>query len=179
MAQDVTLAAGSNAIDRGVRLANINDGFRGTAPDLGALEVGCACGLVGEGALRDERGVEAAERGLGFVEEGAMARKVVEVRARRGDRRGAARREVGPHRFELGGIAAYEMKPCAPRSEAPRHGLRDRGGRAENDDSLEPHRVTRRQKLDENAGSTCALNSSRFGNDARKVAGDMRASFAG
>lgn len=39
--QDVTLASGSKALDRGLVLPNINDGFTGTAPDLGALEAGC------------------------------------------------------------------------------------------------------------------------------------------
>ncbi len=39
--QDVTLAAGSKALDRGLVLPNINDGFTGSAPDLGALESGC------------------------------------------------------------------------------------------------------------------------------------------
>lgn len=34
------LRAGSAAIDRGTALPNINDGFSGKAPDLGALEVG-------------------------------------------------------------------------------------------------------------------------------------------
>jgi hypothetical protein len=37
---DVSLHASSNAIDRGMALSNINDGFSGTAPDLGALERG-------------------------------------------------------------------------------------------------------------------------------------------
>jgi hypothetical protein len=37
---DFTLRKGSAAIDRGVALPNVNDGFTGTAPDLGALEVG-------------------------------------------------------------------------------------------------------------------------------------------
>lgn len=36
-----TLAAGSNAIDRGEPLAGINDGFVGAGPDLGAWELGC------------------------------------------------------------------------------------------------------------------------------------------
>ena len=35
------LGASSLAIDRGVVLANLDDGFRGAAPDLGALEAGC------------------------------------------------------------------------------------------------------------------------------------------
>lgn len=35
---DFTPAAGSPLIDRGVYLPGINDGFRGTAPDLGAIE---------------------------------------------------------------------------------------------------------------------------------------------
>jgi len=37
---DFRLRPGSAAIDRGVTLANINDGFAGKAPDLGALEAG-------------------------------------------------------------------------------------------------------------------------------------------
>ena len=37
---DFRLKPGSAAIDRGVSLANINDGFAGKAPDLGALEAG-------------------------------------------------------------------------------------------------------------------------------------------
>jgi hypothetical protein len=39
---DFSLKPGSAAIDRGVILPNVTDGFSGTAPDLGALEVGQA-----------------------------------------------------------------------------------------------------------------------------------------
>ncbi|HXJ38327.1 MAG TPA: hypothetical protein VNH18_03555, partial [Bryobacteraceae bacterium] len=39
---DFRLKAGSAAVDRGVVLPNITDGFSGRAPDLGALEVGQA-----------------------------------------------------------------------------------------------------------------------------------------
>ena len=45
--QDLTLAAGSNAIDAGATLPNVNDGFTGGAPDLGALERGCPVPLYG------------------------------------------------------------------------------------------------------------------------------------
>jgi hypothetical protein len=44
---DLTLAANSGALDRGVYLPNINDGFTGAAPDLGALERGCPAPLYG------------------------------------------------------------------------------------------------------------------------------------
>jgi len=37
---DFRLKAGSAAIDRGQRLPNVNDGFTGSGPDLGALEAG-------------------------------------------------------------------------------------------------------------------------------------------
>jgi len=37
---DFRLKAGSAAIDRGVALPTITDGFTGRAPDLGALEAG-------------------------------------------------------------------------------------------------------------------------------------------
>jgi hypothetical protein len=37
---DFQLSANSSAIDRGMPLHNINDGFKGNAPDLGALEAG-------------------------------------------------------------------------------------------------------------------------------------------
>ena len=38
---DFALSPSSNALDRGLRLPGINDGFTGAAPDLGALEAGC------------------------------------------------------------------------------------------------------------------------------------------
>jgi len=37
---DFRLKAGAAAIDKGVALPNVTDGFTGQAPDLGALEVG-------------------------------------------------------------------------------------------------------------------------------------------
>ena len=37
---DFALKAGSKAVDAGVRIPNVNDGFAGKAPDLGALEEG-------------------------------------------------------------------------------------------------------------------------------------------
>lgn len=46
-AQDVTLAAGAGAVDRGRVYANVNDGYQGVAPDLGALERGCALPIYG------------------------------------------------------------------------------------------------------------------------------------
>lgn len=45
--QDTTLAASSNAIDRGAVLFNVADGFTGSAPDLGALERGCPLPIYG------------------------------------------------------------------------------------------------------------------------------------
>jgi hypothetical protein len=37
---DFQLRPGSVAVDAGVQLPNVNDGFTGKAPDLGAFEVG-------------------------------------------------------------------------------------------------------------------------------------------
>ena len=37
---DFRLRPGSAAVDKGIALPNITDGFTGQAPDLGALEVG-------------------------------------------------------------------------------------------------------------------------------------------
>jgi hypothetical protein len=37
---DFRLKSGSAAVDRGVVLPNVTDGFAGQAPDLGALEFG-------------------------------------------------------------------------------------------------------------------------------------------
>jgi hypothetical protein len=45
--QDATLAAGDPALDRAEVLANLNDGFVGAGPDLGALELGCAPPIYG------------------------------------------------------------------------------------------------------------------------------------
>jgi len=44
---DTTLAGGSNAVDAGAVMANVNDGFTGSAPDLGALELGCPLPIFG------------------------------------------------------------------------------------------------------------------------------------
>ncbi|HJQ82848.1 MAG TPA: hypothetical protein VKA21_02140 [Candidatus Binatia bacterium] len=44
---DAALAAGSNAIDAGLALPNVNDGAMGAGPDLGALERGCPSPLYG------------------------------------------------------------------------------------------------------------------------------------
>lgn len=46
-AQDVSLASGAAPLDRGLRLANLNDGFTGSGPDLGALERGCPLPIYG------------------------------------------------------------------------------------------------------------------------------------
>ena len=53
---DFTLAAGSNAIDRGARLPGVNDGFAGSAPDLGALERGCPLPVYGPRPVGQEGG---------------------------------------------------------------------------------------------------------------------------
>jgi hypothetical protein len=45
--QDVTLAAGSNALDTASVLANVDDSFTGAGPDLGALERGCPLPIYG------------------------------------------------------------------------------------------------------------------------------------
>lgn len=37
---DASLSAGSNAVDAGLRLPNVNDGYAGANPDLGAIELG-------------------------------------------------------------------------------------------------------------------------------------------
>ena len=39
---DFRLKEGSEAVDRGIHLPNINDGYNGSAPDLGAIELGAA-----------------------------------------------------------------------------------------------------------------------------------------
>ena len=44
---DVTLASSSNAIDAGRALPNVNDGYTGSGPDLGAFERGCPQPIYG------------------------------------------------------------------------------------------------------------------------------------
>ncbi len=44
---DGTLAAGSDAIDHGMVLPNVTDGYQGAAPDLGAQETGCPVPIYG------------------------------------------------------------------------------------------------------------------------------------
>jgi hypothetical protein len=45
------LKAGGKAVDAGVRLPNVNDGFAGRAPDLGAYEVGQPAPVYGPRTL--------------------------------------------------------------------------------------------------------------------------------
>jgi hypothetical protein len=45
--QNAGLSTISNALDRGLVLPNINDGFKGSAPDLGAVESGCPAPIYG------------------------------------------------------------------------------------------------------------------------------------
>ncbi|MBI3279199.1 MAG: right-handed parallel beta-helix repeat-containing protein [Acidobacteria bacterium] len=45
--RDPVLDAASNAVDRAVLLPNVNEAYTGTAPDLGALERGCAAPVYG------------------------------------------------------------------------------------------------------------------------------------
>jgi len=49
---DFRIRPGSAAVDRGVVLPNVTDGFAGRAPDLGALEVGEAAPHYGPRPLR-------------------------------------------------------------------------------------------------------------------------------
>jgi hypothetical protein len=44
---DATLSSSSNALDAGLVVPNVNDGFMGTAPDLGALELACPLPIFG------------------------------------------------------------------------------------------------------------------------------------
>jgi uncharacterized protein (TIGR03437 family) len=45
--KDVSLSAQSNAVDKGLLLPNVNDRYRGKAPDLGAQEAGCPLPIYG------------------------------------------------------------------------------------------------------------------------------------
>ncbi|PYR60392.1 MAG: hypothetical protein DMF91_12380 [Acidobacteria bacterium] len=48
------LKPGSKAVDAGVRLPNVNDGFSGKAPDLGAYEVGQSIPVYGPRGLKEQ-----------------------------------------------------------------------------------------------------------------------------
>jgi MYXO-CTERM domain-containing protein len=64
---DVTLAASSTAIDRGLLLPNLNDGYRGGAPDMGALERGCPIPIYG---VRPA-GIDETNEPIGCTSDGA------------------------------------------------------------------------------------------------------------
>ena len=49
---DFRLKPGSKAVDAGVRLPNVNEGFTGKAPDLGAYEVGQSAPIYGPRGLK-------------------------------------------------------------------------------------------------------------------------------
>ncbi len=60
---DATLASGSDAIDHGMLLPNVTDGYQGAAPDLGAQETGCPVPIYG---VRPE-GVDESNETTGCV----------------------------------------------------------------------------------------------------------------
>ena len=51
---DFRLKPGSKAVDAGVRLPKVNDGFAGKAPDLGAYEVGQPVPVYGPRWLKEQ-----------------------------------------------------------------------------------------------------------------------------
>src|SRR4030095_9330096 len=51
---NVRLKTGSKAMDAGVRIPNVNDGFAGRAPDLGAYEVGQPAPVYGPRWLKEQ-----------------------------------------------------------------------------------------------------------------------------
>jgi hypothetical protein len=59
----LTLAANGAAIDQGEPLGNINDGFAGTAPDLGAYELGQTLPVYGPGGSVGGQGGSAGSGG--------------------------------------------------------------------------------------------------------------------
>ena len=70
---DVALASGALAVDKGVLLANVNDGFHGAAPDLGALEFGCPSPIYGvrpDGVDETNEPIGCASLGGGGVDGG-------------------------------------------------------------------------------------------------------------
>ena len=52
---DLRLAPGSEAVDKGQALPNVNDGFKGRAPDVGAFELGEPLPQYGPRAVRADR----------------------------------------------------------------------------------------------------------------------------
>ena len=66
---DVTLAASSMAIDRGLVLPNLNDGYRESAPDIGALERGCPIPIYGVRPV----GIDETNEPIGCAADGSDA----------------------------------------------------------------------------------------------------------
>ena len=146
-----------------------------------ACDLGIARGLrlVRQDSLRDECRVEPAQRLDRGVDEPRMSRGVVQIGKRGAHGGRAARAQVRSNRLELCRVPRDEMQARAALRQEARRGLRDRGSGAEDGDALEAHAVTRRQKLDEKAGSAWLASSAQRGNERLKVSGDMCASLAG
>src|SRR2546426_8974918 len=136
---------------------------------LGILGIAVAPARVPEYPLRQQHHVRRAHPS---DEAGVVAIEIVNYRLDGA----AARPQVGGDRLELLRITAHQQELLAPLRPDPRRRLGDGGRGAEHED---PHRCTRRQNDDENAGSRWAVNSPSRGNDRANVSADMRASFAG
>jgi hypothetical protein len=65
MAPSLVLTSGGAAVDRGIALANVNDGFSGQNPDLGAYELGAQVPNYGPGGSVVDPGSGGAVTGSG------------------------------------------------------------------------------------------------------------------
>jgi MYXO-CTERM domain-containing protein len=69
-APDLRLSAGGAAVDRGTALPNVNDGFAGSAPDLGAYELGSALPTYGPRTAGGEVCGDGAREGAEACDDG-------------------------------------------------------------------------------------------------------------
>ena len=66
----MTPAPDATAIDEGVVLPNIDDGFTGAAPDLGAIEAGCDAPIYGPRPM----GMDETNEPVGLRAAGSLSR---------------------------------------------------------------------------------------------------------
>ena len=141
-------------------------------------------GLVGQRAVGDEGAVHAAEGVPRRGDGGLVAGRVGGVEGDLGDVGRAAGAQVGRVGGEAGRVAGGEHERGSAAGVEARSLVRDGARRAEDQDAQrsvghQKSAVTRRQKVDEKAGSRCAAKASHCGKKARKLSGVMQASLAG
>ena len=161
-------AAGGALLEAEGEMGEEGDGAEVIDAERGLCEEGVELAglLVRERAVADDGEIEAAELLDGGVDEGGVEGEIVKVEGGGVDRGVVTELEIAGDELEPGFRAGGEEEGGAGLRQLIGEGLGNAGGGADDEGffhGVSCGRVTRRQKLEENAGSMKALNLRQLG----------------